>query len=70
MKKVASNPEILHGKPYIIGTNITVSSIMGKLAKGMTIKKISNELPQLSEQDIIIAIKYAEEVTAKPMENN
>lgn len=70
MKKVASNPEFLNGKPYIIGTSITVSGIMGRLAKGMTIKQISHQLPQLSEEDVVIAIKYAEEVTAKPFENN
>jgi uncharacterized protein (DUF433 family) len=69
MKKVASHPDILHGKPYIIGTSITISSIMGRLAKGLTIKQISHQLPQLSEEDVVIAIKFAEEVTAKPIES-
>lgn len=69
MKKIACHPDILHGKPYVIGTSITVSSIMGKLAKGFTIKQISHQLPQLSEDDVILAIKFAEEVTAKPFES-
>lgn len=66
MKKVVSNPDVLHGKPCILGTVVTVSSIMAKIAKGFTIKEISNQLPQLSSDDVILAIKYAEQVTAKP----
>ncbi len=68
MKKVVSNPDVLHGKPCILGTVVTVSSIMTKLSKGFTIKEISNQLPQLSTDDVILAIKYGEQVTAKPFE--
>lgn len=66
MKKVVSNADVLNGKPCILGTHVTVSSIMNKLAKGFSIKDISHQLPQLSEDDVILAIKYAEELTAKP----
>lgn len=66
MKKVVSNPDVLHGKPCILGTVVTVSSIMAKLAKGFSIKQIAQQLPQLSEEDVVLAIKYAEQLTAKP----
>lgn len=67
MRKVVSHADILSGKPHLVGTHITVSSIIGRLAKGMSIKDISHQLPQLSEEDVITAIKFAEELTNKPI---
>lgn len=65
-RKVVSHPEILNGKPHVVGTKITVSSIISKLAKGQSIKQISHSFPQLSEEDVVIAIKFAEDAVSKP----
>ena len=68
MRKVVTHAEILSGKPHIVGTHITVASIIGRIAKGMSIKDISHQLPQLSEDDVVTAIKFAEDLVNKPMQ--
>ncbi|MBC7475001.1 MAG: DUF433 domain-containing protein [Candidatus Sericytochromatia bacterium] len=67
MRKIVSYPDILNGKPHFVGTHVTISSLIGRLAKGFSIKEISHQLPQLSEDDVITAIKFAEELTTHPL---
>lgn len=69
MRTITYNNEILNGKAHFAGTTITVASILNKISKGKSIKEISRSLPQLSEEDVIYAIKYAENVLSKPLEN-
>jgi uncharacterized protein (DUF433 family) len=66
VRKVVSHADVMNGKPYLVGTHVTVSSIISKLAKGFSVKDIAHQLPQLSEDDVINAIKFAEEICAKP----
>lgn len=66
MKKVVSHADVMSGKPHIVGTHVTVASILGKIAKGLSIREIARQLPQLSEEDVVIAIKYAEDAMSKP----
>ena len=70
MRKVVSHSDVLNGKPHLVGTHITISSIMNKLAKRFSIKQISHQLPQISEEDVVSAIKFAEDAVSKPFENN
>jgi uncharacterized protein (DUF433 family) len=66
LRKVVSHADVMSGKPHIVGTHVTVASILGKIAKGLSIREIARQLPQLSEEDVIIAIKYAEDVMSRP----
>lgn len=66
MRKIVSHPEILNGKPHLVGTHITVASILGKIAQRKSITEIARAFPQISEEDILIAIKYAEELLSLP----
>lgn len=70
MRKVVSHADILSGKPHIVGTHITVAGVIGRLAKGMSIKQIAQQLPQLSEEDIVTAIKFAEDLTNRPVQSH
>ncbi|GIW21766.1 MAG: hypothetical protein KatS3mg068_0773 [Candidatus Sericytochromatia bacterium] len=70
MRKIVHNSEILNGKAHFVGTTITVATILNKLASGKSIKEIARIYPQLSEEDIISAIKYAEEVFSRPILEN
>ncbi|MFN8674320.1 MAG: DUF433 domain-containing protein [Candidatus Sericytochromatia bacterium] len=67
MRKIVSHPDILHGKPYFAGTNVTVASILDKIAKGASIKRISEQLPQLSQEDIVAGIKFAHDLCNVPL---
>lgn len=67
MRKIVSHSDVLHGKPHFVGTNVTIASIMDKLSKGMSIKRITELLPQLSQEDVVTAIKFAEDLCSKPM---
>ena len=45
---IASDPEILRGKPRLKGTRIPVSLILGYLAAGRTAEEIIAEFPDLT----------------------
>jgi len=55
-------PDIHHGEPYIKGTRIPVSVIVGSLADGMTFQEIQEAYPQLTTDAIRAALAYAAEI--------
>lgn len=61
-----TNPKIMLGKPTIEGTRITVEQVLNLLAQKLTIKDILDDFPQLKENDIKEAVKYAAKEVAKP----
>lgn len=56
---VYTNPEILCGKPVISGTRIPVYLILELLEAGKSIKQIVDDYPELTEDEVIAAIKFA-----------
>lgn len=57
--EIISDPNILGGKPIIVGTRISVELIMNFLATGMTIDEILKEYPELKKSEILAAVNYA-----------
>lgn len=57
--RIDINPEIMFGKPVIMGTRITVESILRKLAAGMTVEEILIDHPHLTAEDIYAATAFA-----------
>ncbi|HEC87490.1 MAG TPA: DUF433 domain-containing protein [Thermoplasmatales archaeon] len=53
------NPEVSGGKPVIKGTRITVEFILELLANGWSYEEILENYPQLKNEDVIEAIRYA-----------
>lgn len=49
---IVSNPDILGGKPVIIGTRIPVDQILFLLKSGFTVEAINEEYPQLDIKTI------------------
>ena len=47
------------GKPCIRGLRITVYDILSYLAAGMTHQKILDDIPDLTEADILASLSYA-----------
>ena len=54
--------DLHHGDPCIRGTRIPVKTLIGSLADGLTPSEILAEYPQLTEQDLLVALAYAAEV--------
>lgn len=55
---ISIDPEIHHGEPCIKGTRVTVSTIVGNVKAGVTIKGIISEYPQLNEEAVEAALAY------------
>lgn len=59
--RIIIDPEVHHGDPCIKGTRVPVSVIAGSLADGDTQSQILAAYPQLTEEDIRAALKFAAE---------
>lgn len=65
MNKIQINPDICNGKPTIVGTRITVQTIMEFLGAGDSIIEILEEYPRLTEEDIYACIQFATKLMAR-----
>ena len=62
-KHIVSTPDVLRGKPRIKGTRIPVSLILGYLAAGNTVEKITEEFPDITKEQIAACLDYARELS-------
>ncbi len=62
--RITFDPNILGGKACIRGMRISVSLIVNLVANGMTAPQIVAEYPDLEEEDVAQALKYAAWVSA------
>ncbi len=58
---IVSDPNVMMGKPVIIGTRITVELILEKLAAGETIDQILDAHPRLTREAVWAALAFAKE---------
>ena len=65
MNRIEINPKKLGGKPVIRGTRIPVYLILEMLANGMSVEEILKEYPELTEDDIREALRYASRILSK-----
>lgn len=63
-KFITSNPEIMDGLPVFSGTRIPVYIVLDYLAEGMTTDDILKDYPSLTQNQIRIALKFAEQLTS------
>jgi uncharacterized protein (DUF433 family) len=59
LDRITVDPEICLGQPTIRGMRITVSIILKQSACGMTTEEILKAHPELEEEDIVQALRYA-----------
>ena len=59
---IASDPEILRGKPRLRGTRVPVGLVLGYLAAGKTAEDIIAEFPDLTRDQIAACLDYAREL--------
>lgn len=57
--RITIDPNVCHGKPCIAGTRIPVYLILELIVVGQTPEQIINAYPQLTEEDIRAAARYA-----------
>ncbi|AIY89140.1 DUF433 domain-containing protein [Geoglobus acetivorans] len=65
MERIEVDLGKLGGKPVIKGTRIPVHLILEMLASGMSIEDIPKEYPELSEEDVREAIRYASKILSR-----
>jgi len=65
LDRITIDPEICLGQPTIRGLRITVSVILKLVAGGMTREDLLGAYPELEEEDIVQALKYAAWVSSE-----
>ena len=58
-ERIVIDEKILGGKPIIKGTRIPVYLIVEMIASGLSVKDILKEYPELGEEDVKAALRYA-----------
>jgi uncharacterized protein (DUF433 family) len=59
LRSVVSDPKVMMGKPTIVGTRITVESILERLAAGESIADVVASHPRLTEEAVRDALAFA-----------
>jgi uncharacterized protein (DUF433 family) len=58
-ERITRNPEVMGGKPCIRGMRVTVGTVVGLVASGLSRGEILKAYPYLEEDDIREALAYA-----------
>lgn len=56
---IAYDPNILSGKPHIIGTRLSIEFILELFASGATKEEVIKAYPQFTPEAVEEALKYA-----------
>jgi uncharacterized protein (DUF433 family) len=56
--RLASNPEVMMGKPCIKGTRIPVYLLLQKMAAGEDSDQLLAAYPQLTKEDLLACLAY------------
>jgi uncharacterized protein (DUF433 family) len=63
IERVTVDHRVMGGVPCIRGTRIPVTTVVAMLADGMTVAEIISDYPQLTDEDVRDALRYAAVVT-------
>jgi uncharacterized protein (DUF433 family) len=58
-ERIVIDPKIMAGKPVIRGSRVPVDAIVRRIAEGMGIRDVLEDYPNLSEEDVKAALRYA-----------
>jgi uncharacterized protein (DUF433 family) len=58
-RMIVSDPNVMMGKPVVVGTRITVELILEKLAAGETTEELQEAHPRLTREAISAALQFA-----------
>lgn len=57
--RINLDPEINGGKPTIVGTRISVQTVLGHLSAGDEISDVLDAYPRLKREDVLACLEYA-----------
>ena len=60
-ERIATDPDVMGGAPCIRGFRIPVATVIAMFADGMTAEEIIADLPDLTPEDVVEALRYAAE---------
>lgn len=60
-ERITINPDVMGGVPCVRGFRIPVATVVAMFADGMTADEIIADLPDLTEDDLTEALRYAAE---------
>ena len=63
--RITVEPDKMNGQPCIRGLRIPVATVVAMVADGMTAQEIVGELPDLEEEDVAEALRYAAEAVSE-----
>lgn len=55
---IVSDPNVLFGKPVVVGTRISVEHILERLGAGETVEQLLESHPNLTREGIEAALQY------------
>jgi uncharacterized protein (DUF433 family) len=58
-ERISVDHEIMGGVPCVKGTRIPVATVVGMVAEGMAVEEVLAEFPQLKDEDIRDALRFA-----------
>ena len=59
LERITLNPDVMGGKPCIRGLRMTVGTIIGLLASGLSVDDVLKMYPYLQHDDVMQALAYA-----------
>jgi len=60
IERIAVNPKVHFGKPCVVGTRITVQSVLELVDEGLSFEEIIKDYyPELTVEDIRACLQYA-----------
>ncbi len=63
LDRIVVDPAIVHGKPRIRGTRVTVQVVLELLGAGESVDELLAEYIELTRDDVLAALEYAASVT-------
>ncbi len=69
---IVRDPAICGGEPVVVGTRVTVRSVLASLAEGMMVEEIVADFPTLTEESVRAVVAFAavsaeEDIPVPPM---
>lgn len=58
-ERIVVDHRVMGGVPCVRGTRIPIATVVGMVAEGLTVDEIHRDFPQLSDEDIKEALRYA-----------
>lgn len=59
VRRITVQPDQMGGAPCVRGLRIPVATVVGLLAQGMTHRQVLDEYPDLEEEDLLAALRFA-----------